>query len=85
MKIRDSLPDNNGDMQEPTDIIGGSIDIVNDQGKTLFSVCLKGRTLEVSGGDSCKHFGEFLDSGITIKPVANNYVKIIKDKNETRT
>jgi hypothetical protein len=82
MKIRSSIPLDNGGNSEEIDINCDSIDIVNEQGKALFSVRLVGSTLEVSGGDHCKHEGELLGSGITIKPVANNFVKIIKDKND---
>ncbi|MCG3176963.1 MAG: hypothetical protein MOGMAGMI_01927 [Candidatus Omnitrophica bacterium] len=82
MKVRDSFAVINGD----TAIIempSGGLEIVADDGHALFALRLtKDGTLEVSGGNTCKHGGELLEERLQIEPRACNLVYVRKSKYE---
>lgn len=78
MKIRDSYAEINGD-KEVVEMPSGALDVVADDGRTLFSLHLNGGVLEVSTGGLCKHGGEVLDSKIALKPKSTNEVAITRD------
>ena len=75
MKIRDSQAAVNGEFATQT-MPSGSIDIIADDGRTLFSVRLKDGRLEVSAGGVCKHGGVLLDEGLLIAPRYANQVVV---------
>jgi len=54
------------------------IEIVADDGRTLFSIRQAERGIEVSSAGTCRHGGIVLDSVLTIKPEASNLVLIQK-------
>lgn len=81
MKVRDGFAKLNGD-ETTTDMPSGSLDIVADDGRTLFSLRLKGNVLEVDAGHVCKHGDELLDDRFSISPRAANLIDISKNRYE---
>lgn len=81
MKIRDLHATINGNKETFT-MPSGGIEIVADDGKTLFSIRQEGNDLLLSSGQSCKNNGELLRDDFVIKPRASNCVGIIKVKYE---
>lgn len=73
MKIRDSHAAVNGEFETLT-MPSGSVDIIADDGRTLFSVRLKDGHLEISAGGVCKHQGDLLDEKLLIAPRYTNQV-----------
>lgn len=83
MKIRDLHAKVNGNTDVFT-MTSGGLEIMADDGKTLFSMRLVGNTLMLSAGSTCKHAGMILDDSFVIKPRAANCVDIVKSEYETR-
>lgn len=79
MKIRDLHATINGNTEIFT-MPSGGIEIIADDGKTLFSLRLEGNSLLLSSGQTCKHNGEVLRDDFMIKPRASNCVDIVKTK-----
>jgi hypothetical protein len=75
MKIRDSHAAVNGEF-DTQEMPSGSLDIIADDGRTLFSLRLKDGVLEVSSGGICKHADQVLNEGLTIAPRYANLVSI---------
>ena len=79
MEVRDSFATLNNDttiMSMPS----GALEIVADDGRTLFYLRVaKDGSLEVSGGDFCKHDGLVLEERISVLPRASNVVYIRKE------
>ena len=78
MKIRDSHAAVNGEFKTQT-MPSGSLDIVADDGRTLFTVRLKDGHLEVSSGGVCKHDGKVLDEGLLVAPRYRNQVFVSRE------
>ena len=77
MKIRDL----HARVNNSTDVFtmdSGGLEIIADDGQTLFSMRLVGNTLMLSAGSTCKHSGLLLDDSFVIKPRAANCVDIVK-------
>ncbi len=82
MKVRDSFATLNGD-ETVTSMPSGGLEVVADDGRTLFSVRLaKDGTLEVSGGNFCKHAGLVLEESLSVIPRASNLVYVRKARYE---
>lgn len=79
MKVRDLKAQVNG-CNEVTVMPSGGLEVVADDGNTLFEITLKGGVLRVSGGGFCQHGGLIYDHTISVKPVASNRLDIIKDE-----
>ena len=77
MKIRDSHATINGDNTEFHAPSGG-IEIIAEDGRTMFGVNLAGNTLEITSGHVCKHNGKLLDDRFSIEPVASNLFVVTK-------
>jgi len=77
MKIRDSHAELNGDSKTQK-MDSGSLDVVADDGRTLFSVSLKDGQLEVRSGGFCNHAGVVLDDKLFVVPRYANQVFIAR-------
>jgi len=78
MRIRDSYATLSKDETE-YDMPSGGVQIIADDGRTLFDIALTGdNSIQVSVGGVCKSGGQTWDSGILLKPVASNTVKIYR-------
>ena len=78
MRIRDSFAKINDDKTEHV-MPSGGIDIIADDGRSLFSISLnKDGTLRVSAGHCCKHQGVLLDDVMILKPIASNCVTVAR-------
>ena len=78
MKIRDSYDRLNNDADST--VYNQSIDIVADDGRTLFSIRMVNmRTIEVSAGLVCKQEGILIDDVFSIKPVSVKRIQIQRD------
>lgn len=77
MRIRDCHATRNGDELIQT-MPSGGLEIVGDDGRTLFSVRLKDGQLQVMAGGVCKHEGKMLDDRISIIPHSSNHVSIVR-------
>jgi hypothetical protein len=75
MQIRDGNAAKNGEFQTQK-MPSGTLDIIADDGRTLFSLRLKDGALEVSAGGVCKHDGQLLNEALTIAPRYSNLVTI---------
>jgi len=75
MKIRDSHAAVNGEF-ETQQMPSGSLDIIADDGRTLFTLRLKDGALEISSGGICKHEEQVLNEGLMITPRYSNLVTI---------
>jgi len=80
MKVRDSFATLNKD-ETVTNMPSGGLDIIADDGRSLFSLRLaKDGTLEVYGGVYCKHAGLTLDGVISVIPRAANLIYVRKER-----
>ena len=79
MKIRDAHARINGD-ETAYEMPSGGINIIADDGNTLFSIDLKDNVLSIESGHVCKHGGRILDDSYSIKPRASNLIIITKDE-----
>jgi len=77
MKIRDSHNLING-IDETIEFKSRTIDIVADDGRTMFSLSIDGNELTLYAGNICKHAGAILDDRFVIKPKSGNCVTIVK-------
>lgn len=74
MKIRDGHATLNGD-KTVHDMPSDTVDIIADDGRTLFDVTLnKDGTIRVSAGSTCKHLGVILNDSLRINPMATNCI-----------
>jgi hypothetical protein len=81
MKIRDLHATVNG-IDKITEFPSGGIEIVADDGRTLFSIRLEGNILLIAAGHVCKHGDVLLDDRFFIRPRAANCVDLIKPEYE---
>lgn len=79
MKIRDSYAEINGE-KETIEMPSGALDVIADDGRTLFCIKLEDGAIEVSTASFCKHEGRLYDTPISIKPRASNVVRVIREK-----
>jgi hypothetical protein len=80
--VRDSFATLNGDGKVIT-MPSGGLEIVAEDGRTMFEISLKGNVLHVSGGCVCKFAdGKLYDDRFMIRPVAGNCVDLVKNKYE---
>ena len=80
MRIRDAHAAISGDMTE-YGIPSGGLEIIADDGRTLFSVSLaKDGSLRVTAGHICQHYGKFLDDTLKIKPISTNLIELHRDE-----
>lgn len=78
--VRDSFATLNGDNKVIT-MPSGGLDVVAEDGRTIFSISLKGNVLHVDGGTVCKlGDGAVYDDRFMIRPVAGNCVDLVKTK-----
>ncbi len=74
--IRDGFATLHG-FTDTYELPSGSLEIIAEDGKTLFSIQLtKEGTIKVRGGHDCQHNGATLDDTLIIKPVACNVVEL---------
>ena len=78
MKIRDSFAVTGGDNTE-YDLPNG-LEIIADDGRTLFSITLIADGIEVSSGAFSKHGGKMLDQTLTIVPKSRSLIQIKRDE-----
>ena len=79
LKVRDGHAAINHDSTE-YEMPSGSLDIIAEDGRTLYSLSLReGGRLEISGHSTCKHEGVILDQYFTIKPGAANRITLVKE------
>jgi len=80
MKIRDGHARLNGDKTE-YEMPSGSLDIIADDGRTLFGISLeKDGSIRVDSGSHCKHGGIGFEDTIQIIPRATNVVTVSRPK-----
>ena len=79
MKIRDAHARING-CDEVFEMPSGGINIIADDGQTLFSIDLDDNVLKIEAGHVCKHGGRILDDKYHIRPRAGNLITITKDE-----
>ena len=79
MKVRDSHATLHGDDGRVLFPSGG-IEIVGDDGRTLFGISLKGNELRIDSGSPSKHNGAMLDDRFVIKPIASNVIVLVKNE-----
>lgn len=77
LNIRDSNAGLGGDFTTHS-MPSGSLDIVGDDGRTLFTIAMKDGRLEVQSGHICKHAGVIYAQNISIMPHASNMVSIVR-------
>jgi len=77
VKIRDLHATVNGNDKEIIFDSGG-IEIVADDGNTLFSLRLEDNELLISSGNICKHNDAVLEDRFVIKPRAANCVDLVR-------
>ncbi len=75
MKVRDGHATVNGDPTEHT-MPSGSVEIIADDGRTLFSITEHDGCLNIHAGMVCKHKGEILDDRLMVIPIACNRIEI---------
>ena len=78
LKIRDSFARINGNKDVYVASSGG-IEIIGEDGGTMFSISISGRELRVDAGNVCKQGDLILDDRFSIKPIASNCITITKD------
>lgn len=84
MIIRDCNSRINGDDTTYT-MPSGGIDIVSDDGRTLFSIRLEeGSEISVWSGDFCKHNNKILSDRFVIVPRSGNVVTFRKLEHDTK-
>lgn len=77
MKVRDLQAQLDGD-DTVVAMPSGGLEIVGDDGRTLFSISLKDNVLRVDAGSISKHGGKILDHNFLIAVRASNCINIIK-------
>ena len=77
MKIRDSFATLNGDDTE-YEMTSGGLEIVGDDGRTMFCISLKGNVLSIDGGMVCRQDEKLLDDRFILRPKAANCIDLIK-------
>lgn len=77
MKIRDAHATINGD-KTIFECPSGSLQIIADDGRTLFEIGLENGQLRVSAGNYCRHCGVLLSDGFVIAPCASNVFYVRK-------
>lgn len=83
MKIRDAHASVNGDFST-TPMPSGGLEIVGDDGRTLFTIKLQSGALQVTAGMVCKVDGVLLDDKLSIIPHSRNCVFIERPKYEPK-
>ena len=78
MVVRDGYAVLNGS-KEVVDMSSGTVEIVADDGRDLFSICLTERGIEVSVSSCVKYDGELLEPSLKIKPRASNMIEITRE------
>ena len=78
MIVRDGYAVLNGN-KEVVEMPSGSLEIVADDGRDLFSIRLMDRGIEVSVNSCIKHDGELLEPNFKIKPRASNLIEITRE------
>lgn len=78
MKVRDSYDVING-VSRITEMVSSGLDIVADDGKTLFTIHLVDDGIEIATGGLCKHQGKVLDSPIRVLPIGRNRIVIERE------
>lgn len=77
MKIRDRNATLYGD--ETCYVMpSGGLEVVGEDGRTLFSIELEDGILKVQTGTACKHGGKVLDNRLVVIPHSANYVSIAR-------
>ena len=79
MKIRDSFSKLDGSGEVFTAESGG-IDILSDDGRTIFSISIKDNVLRLDAGMVCKIDDLVYEDRFSIKPIAANCIEISKNK-----
>ena len=78
MIIRDGHATISGD-ETTHELPSGSLDIVSDDGRTLFGITLQATgAIRIDAGSVCKFQGVPMDEVFAITPVASNVVEIFK-------
>lgn len=75
MKVRDSHATINGDTAE-FEMPSGGVDIIAEDGRTLFSLTLDDNQLRVSVSGHCKQNGAVLEDTIFVVPKCSNVVHV---------
>lgn len=76
--IRDSHATINGDKTQH-EFHSGAIEIIASDGRALFVISLlDDGSINVSGGNVCKHHGKILEDRLVIRPMASNRVTLTK-------
>lgn len=83
MKIRDSHASVQGDFSTIT-MPSGGLEVVGDDGRTLYTIKLDGGKLNVMAGGICKFDGVVLDDKLSILPLYRNSVVIERPKYEPK-
>jgi len=84
MKVRDGHATINGDKTEYS-IPSGTVEIIADDGRTLFSVHMqKDGAMAVRAGSVCKHGDKLLDDRLDIRPIASNAIEITRPAYPTK-
>ena len=78
MVVRDGYAVSSGS-KEVVEMPSGTVEIVADDGRELFSISLTERGIEVSVNGCIKHGDELLDSNFKIKPRASNLIEITRE------
>lgn len=79
MKIRDAHATVNGD--KTTQVMpSGGLEIVGDDGQSLYTLKLKDGQLEIQVGGVVKHGGLVMDDKISVLPIARNCVLIARSE-----
>jgi hypothetical protein len=79
MRIRDGFATING-IKTEYEMPSGSLEIIADDGKTLFGISLEEGKIRIDSGNFCKHEGIVLDDRIEIHPIASNVVLASRPK-----
>ena len=79
MKIRDAHARINGD-KTVYEMPSGGINIIADDGNTLFSIDLKDNVLSLKSGHVCRHGDRILDDRYSIRPRASNLIEVVKSE-----
>jgi hypothetical protein len=82
MKIRDSHASIQGEFSAIT-MPSGGLEVIGDDGRTLYTIKLDGGKLHVSAGVVCKLNGVLLDDKLSIAPHSRNSVVIERPKYES--
>jgi len=75
MKIRDAYSSINGEFGTVT-MPSGGIEVISDDGRTMYTIDLKDGILRIAAGELCKIDGLLLDTSLVITPHSCNVVMI---------